>query len=101
MEWIVQLPILFFSVVLHELAHGLTAWSKGDPTAENAGRLNLNPLSHVDPFGTIFMPLLCFLLGLPMFAWAKPVPVDARRLRGGERDVFLVALAGPCANLAL
>src|SRR5581483_5528624 len=101
MEWIIQLPILFFSVTVHELAHGLASWSKGDPTAENAGRLTLNPLSHVDPFGTVFIPALCLVGGLPMIAWAKPMPVDERRLKGGRRDVMLVALAGPTANLAL
>lgn len=100
MEWIIQLPILFFSVVVHELAHGLTAWTKGDPTSEDAGRLTLNPIPHIDPFGTVFLPALCYLLGLPMFAWAKPVPVNPARLRG-KRAVLQVALAGPAANLTL
>lgn len=101
MEWIIQLPILCLSVVIHELAHGLTAWSRGDTTAEDAGRLTLNPIPHIDPFGTVFLPALCFLLQLPLFAWAKPVPVNHRRLRGGRRDVLFVALAGPLANVAL
>jgi Zn-dependent protease len=101
MEWIVQLPILFFSVVIHELAHGLTAWSKGDPTAEEAGRLTLNPISHIDPFGTVFLPVMCYLLRLPMFAWAKPVPINPSRLKRGWRDVLLVAFAGPGSNIAL
>lgn len=101
MEWIVQLPILFFSVVVHELAHGLTAWSKGDRTAEEAGRLTLNPIAHIDPFGTVFLPVLCYLLRAPMFAWAKPVPVNPSRLRHGPRDAMQVAFAGPGANLAM
>ena len=101
MEWIIQLPILFFSVVIHEMAHGLTAWTKGDDTAEQAGRLTLNPIPHIDPFGTVFLPILCFILRIPMFAWAKPVPINPTKMRHGRRDVLQVSLAGPIANLVL
>ncbi len=100
MEWIIQLPLVFFSVIVHELAHGWAAFARGDKTAEERGRLTLNPLPHIDPFGTVFLPLFCHALGLPMFGWAKPVPVDASRL-SRPRDMLLVAAAGPLANLAL
>ena len=101
MEWIIQLPILFFSVVVHEIAHGLVAYEKGDDTAEAAGRLTLNPIPHIDPFGTVFLPVFCYLLRLPMFAWAKPVPVNSSRLRRPRRDLIQVALIGPGVNLFL
>lgn len=100
MEWIVQLPVLLFSLAVHELSTGLAAFAKGDRSAEEQGRLTLNPIPHVDPFGTIFVPLLCFSLRLPMLGWAKPVPVDAVKL-SRPRDVVEVAAAGPCAHLAL
>ncbi|MBI5243962.1 MAG: site-2 protease family protein [Elusimicrobia bacterium] len=101
MEWILQLPILFFSVVVHEFCHGWAAWHLGDDTAERAERLTLNPLAHVDPFGTVFLPLVCFFLRAPMFGWAKPVPVNAARLRDPAGGMLRVALAGPASNLAL
>ena len=101
MEWIIQLPILFFSVVVHEFCHGWAAWHMGDDTAEREGRLTLNPLAHVDPFGTVFLPLVCFFLRAPMFGWAKPVPVNATRMRDPARGLMRVALAGPASNLAL
>jgi len=97
----IQLPILFFSVVVHEFSHGLAAYNRGDETAEKAGRLTLNPLQHIDPFGTVFVPLLCFFTRLPMFGWAKPVPVNPRRLREPVRDMVRVALMGPASNIAL
>jgi len=101
MEWVLQLPILFFSVVVHEFCHGWVAWHLGDDTAERAGRLTLNPLAHVDPFGTVFLPLVCFFLHAPMFGWAKPVPVNAARMRDSVRGLMRVALAGPASNLGL
>ncbi len=101
MEWLIQLPILLFSVVVHEVCHGWTALSRGDNTAERAGRLTLNPAAHVDPFGTIFLPMLCVLTGSPMFGWAKPVPFDPKRLKDPRRDTMRVALMGPVSNLAL
>ncbi|MBI4387263.1 MAG: site-2 protease family protein [Elusimicrobia bacterium] len=101
MEWIVQLPILFFAVVVHELAHGIVAYFKGDDTAERMGRLTLNPIPHIDPFGTVMLPLFCYLAHLPMFAWAKPVPVSAHRLNHPRRDLLQVALVGPGSNLTM
>ena len=96
--WLVPLVI---AIVFHEVAHGLVAKRLGDPTAEARGRLSLNPIRHIDPFGTILLPLLLALSHAPMFGWAKPVPVDYRRLRNPRRDMVLVALAGPGTNLLL
>ncbi len=95
------LPLLL-AMVLHEYAHGWVADRYGDPTAKLAGRLTINPLAHIDPFGTVILPLLCLLLPGGIFlGWAKPVPIDPRRLRRPRRDMALVAAAGPGMNLAL
>jgi Zn-dependent protease len=86
-------------IVVHEVAHGWVAWLMGDPTAKDAGRLSLNPLRHIDPFGTIILPLLMIVSNLPfLFGWAKPVPVNFTRLRHKRLGTFLVALAGPASN---
>ena len=103
---ILLVPVLA-AIVFHEVAHGAVAYLLGDPTAARHGRLTLNPLPHVDPVGTVLLPGLLmlspFLLGvrLPIFGWAKPVPVDYSRLRHPRRDAVLVALAGPGTNVAL
>jgi Zn-dependent protease len=95
------LPLLF-AMVLHEFAHGWVADRCGDSTAKTQGRLTLNPLAHIDPFGTIVVPLLCLLLpGSFLLGWAKPVPVDPRKLRAPRRDIALVAAAGPGMNFLL
>ncbi|MCX8049824.1 MAG: site-2 protease family protein [Methylohalobius sp.] len=94
------LPILF-AVTLHEVAHGLAAWWCGDNTAKRLGRLSLNPLKHVDLVGTIVLPLVMLALGGFVFGWAKPVPVDFGKLKSPKRDMALVALAGPGANLGM
>jgi Zn-dependent protease len=95
------LPLLF-AMVLHEYAHGWVANKFGDPTAKRQGRLTMNPLAHIDPFGTIIMPLLCLMLpGSFLLGWAKPVPVDPRNMTQPRRDMALVAAAGPGMNLAL
>jgi len=95
------LPVLF-AITLHEVAHGWAARALGDSTAAMMGRLSLNPIKHIDPVGTLLMPLLFLLLpGGFMFGWAKPVPVSARNLRHPRRDMALVAAAGPLANLAM
>ena len=96
--WLVPLVI---AIVFHEVAHGLVARRLGDPTAEQKGRLTLNPLRHVDPFGTIVLPMLLAISHAPVFGWAKPVPVNYRRLNNPRRDMVLVALAGPGMNLLL
>jgi len=95
------LPVLF-AITLHEVAHGWAARALGDSTAAMMGRLTLNPLKHIDPVGTIIVPLVFLLLpGSFLFGWAKPVPVSTRNLRRPRRDIALVAAAGPMANLAM
>ena len=101
MEIIIFIPILFFSIILHEFAHGFVAYRLGDDTAYYSGRLTLNPLAHVDWVGTIGVPLLCYLTGMPMFGWAKPVPVNPMRLPSPRKDMGKVAVAGPLVNLGL
>ena len=94
-------PILI-AVVLHELAHGYVAYRLGDPTAAHAGRLTLNPIAHVDPFGTVILPAILLFSGSPfLFGYAKPVPVNFANLYRPRRDMVLVALAGPLVNLLL
>jgi len=92
---------LVFAIVFHEVSHGWTARALGDPTAYEQGRLSLNPLKHVDPVGTLLLPGALKLLGLPVFGWAKPVPVNYARLRNPKRDMALVAAAGPAMNFLL
>lgn len=98
---------LVFAITLHEAAHGYVARMLGDPTAERLGRITLNPLKHIDPVGTIAVPLGIYLLAkltgiaIPPFGWAKPVPVDFRNLRQPKRDMFWVAIAGPGANFLM
>ncbi len=95
------LPLLV-AVVLHEVAHGYVAFRLGDPTAQQLGRLSLNPLPHIDPFGTVLLPAMLILSGSPfVFGYARPVPVDFRRLRDPKRDMVLVAAAGPAVNVLL
>lgn len=93
--------IVVFSMVLHELAHGFTAYKLGDDTAKNDGRLSLNPLRHIDPVMTVLVPLMLALAGMPVFGGAKPVPIDTRKVRGGEWGFALVALMGPLTNFVL
>lgn len=103
---IVAVPVLA-AIIFHEVAHGGVAYLLGDPTAARAGRLTLNPLPHIDPFGTIILPAMLLLapliFGTPavVFGYARPVPIDVRRLRKPRRDAMLVALAGPGTNLLL
>lgn len=94
------IPVVF-GITVHEVAHGWVANQFGDPTARHAGRLTLNPVRHVDPVGTVVVPLLLMLFSNFILGWAKPVPVDARRLGNPRRDMALVALAGPGANLGM
>jgi len=98
-----QLIVLLFSVIIHEVSHGLMALFLGDDTAEKSGRLSLNPLVHLDLFGSIILPLLLFFgtHGSFVFGWAKPVPFNPLNLRHPRRDTALVAVAGPLANISL
>ena len=90
-----------FAIIAHEVMHGVVALSLGDDTARRAGRLTLNPLSHIDPFGTVILPAILLFLHLPVFGYAKPVPVNFSRLRNGRTGMMQVAAAGPLTNLAL
>ncbi len=95
------IPILF-AIILHEVSHGYVAHLLGDDTAKNAGRLTLNPIKHIDPFGTILLPLLLILLGSPfLFGYAKPVPVNFNGLKNPKKDTGFVAAAGPVTNFSL
>jgi Zn-dependent protease len=90
-----------FAIILHEVMHGFVALRLGDDTALRAGRLTLNPLSHIDLFGTIIMPAALLFLHLPVFGYAKPVPVDFRRLDNPRSGMMMVAAAGPLTNIVL
>lgn len=94
------IPVLF-AIIIHEVAHGWVANYLGDPTARMLGRLSLNPIKHIDPIGTILVPILMLALGGFLFGWAKSVPVDARNFRNPARDMIWVALAGPLSNLVM
>jgi Zn-dependent protease len=99
--WVARLPPLIFAITVHEVAHGWVAKQFGDPTAQNAGRLTLNPIRHIDPIGTIIVPIVLALLAPFILGWAKPVPVDFRRLNNPRRDMILVAAAGPASNIVM
>lgn len=102
MDVILSLILFFLAVVIHEFAHGWMAYKLGDPTAKYSGRLTLNPLAHIDPVGTIILPILLIISGSPiLFGWAKPVPVNFLGLNNPKKDISLVGLAGPIANIIL
>jgi len=106
-----ELPILYqiiiwsvpalFAITLHEVGHGWVAMMLGDSTAKDMGRLSINPLKHIDPVGTVVVPLIMFFVSGFIFGWAKPVPVNWNQLDNKKRDIALVALAGPFANLIM
>jgi Zn-dependent protease len=93
--------VLVFSLTVHEAAHAWTADKLGDPTARMLGRVSLNPIVHIDPIGTILLPLVAAVSGAPLLGWAKPVPVRSRGLKNVRRDFLLIAAAGPASNLLL
>ncbi|HEX7455131.1 MAG TPA: site-2 protease family protein [Gallionella sp.] len=97
---IAAIPILF-AITLHEAAHGYVARHFGDMTAYQQGRISLNPMRHIDPVGTVLLPLLTLVLGGVLFGWAKPVPVNFSALRNPKKDMFWVAIAGPASNLVM
>ena len=101
-QFLIVSPLLLVSLVLHELAHGWVAWKLGDPTAKAHGRLTLNPLKHLDTWGTVMLAV-SFLGsgGRFFFGWAKPVPVDPRHFKDGQRGMMWVGLAGPATNFAV
>jgi len=101
---IFSLIVLLFSVIIHELAHGYVAFSLGDPTAKYEGRLTLNPLKHLDPFGSVILPLLLLFATAgqgPIFGWAKPVPINPYNLRDQKWGTLKVAIAGPATNFCI
>ena len=99
---VVAIPAIMMAVILHEYAHGWMAYKMGDPTAKEAGRLTLNPIPHIDLFGTIILPALLMLISSPiLFGWAKPVPINPLRFRNLRYGTFLVSIAGILKNLFL
>lgn len=102
MEYILILPILIMSAVVHEVSHGFAALWLGDPTAKYMGRLTLNPISHLDPFGSVILPLLLVITQSPFFiAWAKPVPYNPYNLRDQKYGPAIVGVAGPLSNIII
>lgn len=101
LEVVLLVAVLLASIVLHENAHGVTALWLGDTTAKWAGRLTLNPLKHLDPFGSVVLPLMLALSTGTTFGFARPVPISPSKLRGGDRGFAIVALAGPVSNVIL
>ena len=100
-QFIFQIAVLIFSVVIHEVSHGYAALALGDETAKDAGRLTLNPLKHLDPFGSVLLPVLSYLLGGFIFGWARPVPYNPHNLRNQKWGPALVGAAGPAANISI
>ena len=98
---VIVLLIILVSVILHELSHGVVAYWLGDRTAKDAGRLTLNPIKHIDPYMSILVPVVLYLLRAPIFGGAKPVPINTRNLKGGVWGMALVAVAGPLTNFLL
>jgi Zn-dependent protease len=96
---VISLFVLLFAITIHEAAHGWAASKFGDDTARSMGRVTLNPIAHIDPFGTVLLPLLLVLMKAPPFGWAKPVPVNPFNLRNPRRDNLWISAAGPIANI--
>ena len=100
-QLLIILPVLLFSLTIHELAHAVTADWYGDPTARRLGRISLHPLVHLDPVGSFVLPLMAFYLGGFIFGWAKPVPVNTANLKNHRRDFLVIAAAGPASNIVM
>ena len=100
-NFIFAIVVLMVSVILHEISHGYAAYFLGDPTAKYQGRLSLNPMKHIDMFGSIIFPAISYMLGGPIFGWAKPVPYNPYNLRMGKWGEAIVAAAGPASNIFL
>lgn len=98
---VISLFVLLFAITIHEAAHGWAAKKMGDPTAYSLGRVTLNPLAHIDPIGTVLLPLMLVIIGAPPFGWAKPVPVNPLNLRNPRRDNLWISAAGPFSNLTV
>jgi Zn-dependent protease len=100
-QTVIYFGCLVVAVILHEISHGVVALWFGDRTAKEAGRLTLNPIPHIDPFGSIVLPAMGAIIGIPVLAWAKPVPVNPNRMHHPRRDMLYVSLAGPASNFLL
>ena len=100
-EALVLFGCLVVAIILHEISHGVAAFWLGDDTAKRAGRLTLNPIPHIDVFGSLILPAMGALAGLPIVGFAKPVPVNPNRLRNPRRDMLFVSLAGPASNMVM
>lgn len=98
---ILILVVIIFSVVLHELSHGIVAYFLGDHTAKDMGRLSFNPTKHIDPFMSILVPVVLYMIGAPVFGGAKPVPINSHNLKWGAWGMALVAIAGPVTNFLI
>jgi Zn-dependent protease len=98
---VIVAAVAILAITFHEAAHGYVAWKLGDPTAYQQGRVSFNPFRHIDPFGTVVLPLILFIASGWILGWAKPVPVNPSRLKSPRRDMVFVAAAGPGINLAL
>jgi len=100
-QFALVLAVLLFSLTIHEMAHAVTALWYGDTTAQRLGRISLNPLVHLDPVGSLLLPVMGFLAGGFIFGWAKPVPVNPANLENHRRDFLVIAAAGPASNIVL
>jgi Zn-dependent protease len=98
---LIYFPCIVVAIILHEISHGVVALWFGDDTAKKAGRLTLNPIPHIDPFGSIILPAFGAISGIPVIAWAKPVPVNPNRMRHPRRNMLWVGLVGPFTNFVL
>ena len=96
---VISLFVLLFAITIHEAAHGWMASKFGDDTARSMGRVTLNPIAHIDPIGTVLLPILLVIINAPVFGWAKPVPVNPFNLRDPRRDNLYISAAGPMANI--
>src|SRR5512142_885486 len=96
-----QIVAFLFAISVHESAHAWMAAKRGDPTASMLGRVTLNPIRHIDPVGTILLPVVCLISGLPMFGWAKPTPVNPNNFKRAVLDDILTSVAGPVSNFLI
>jgi Zn-dependent protease len=98
---IISLFVVLFAITIHEASHGWAALKMGDPTAYHMGRISLNPIRHIDPIGTILLPLILIIMGAPPFGWAKPVPVNPLNLKDPRKDNLIISIAGPLSNISV
>lgn len=100
-QGIISIVVILFAITVHEASHGWAAYKLGDPTAYHMGRITLNPIPHIDPIGTILLPLILIIMGAPPFGWAKPVPVNPLNLKDPRKDNLIISIAGPASNFSV